>query len=256
MREPAVAAASLNELVADEGLRVPGHIAVVMDGNGRWAQQRGLPRLAGHLEGRKATKRFIQASRDLGVQAVSLYAFSTENWSRSQDEVAGLMALMEASLREELRELDESNVVVRASGRLGELPQALQDTLAAGRAATADNTGLRLNLCINYGGRAEIVDAARSVAAAVVAGELTSSALDEAAFARHLYAPELPDVELLLRPGGEMRVSNFLLWEIAYAELVVLDVLWPDFQDEHLLEAVRIFSARHRRFGGLPESGS
>lgn len=246
--------ATLADQAAAEGLHIPRHIAVVMDGNGRWAQQRGLPRLAGHIEGRKATKRFVQASAELGVEVVSLYAFSTENWSRPQAEVEGLLALIENSLREELRELDEADVVFRASGRLSQLPQSLQEMLAAGRKATADNQGLTLNLCLNYGGRAEIVDAARAVATAVHGGELEPQDIGENDFARHLYAPELPDVELLLRPGGEMRVSNFLLWEIAYAELVVLDVLWPDFEREHLLEALRIFTRRERRFGGVPQS--
>lgn len=247
---------TLAERAAEEGLRIPSHIAVVMDGNGRWAQQRGLPRLAGHLEGRKATKRFVQASGELGVQAISLYAFSTENWSRSESEVKGLLALIETSLREELRELDEADVVFRASGRLEQLPQSLQEMLAGGREATAGNGGLTLNLCINYGGRAEIVDAARALAMAARAGEVEPQAISESDLAGRLYAPDLPDVEMLLRPGGEMRVSNFLLWEIAYAELVVLDVLWPDFQREHLLEAIRVFSRRQRRFGGAPQSNS
>lgn len=246
--------AKLAEQAVAEGLRIPCHIAVVMDGNGRWAQQRGLPRLAGHIEGRKATKRFVQASAELGIRVVSLYAFSTENWSRPEAEVEGLLALIENSLREELRELDEADVVFRASGRLSQLPRSLQEMLAAGREATADNQGLTLNLCLNYGGRAEIVDAARGVATAVREGQLEPQDISEEDFARHLYAPDLPDVELLLRPGGEMRVSNFLLWEIAYAELVVLDVLWPDFQAEHLLEALRIFTGRERRFGGVPQS--
>ncbi len=249
-------AADLIEQVAAEGLCLPSHIAVVMDGNGRWARQRGLPRLAGHVEGRKATKRFVQASADLGVQAVSLYAFSTENWSRSAAEVTGLMALMETSLREEIRELDENDIVVRVSGRLSELPQSFQNVIADGCASTAGNGGMTLNLCINYGGRAELVDAARAVAAAARAGALDPETLSEADFTGCLYAPELPDVELLIRPGGEMRVSNFLLWEIAYAELVVLEVLWPDFGEEHLLEAIRVFNHRQRRFGSVPESDS
>lgn len=239
-----------------EQLRIPAHIAVVMDGNGRWARQRGLPRLAGHLEGRKSTKRFIQYALESGVQAVSLYAFSTENWSRPPEEVNGLMSLIEHSLREEVRELDEENIVFRASGRLHELPPGLQQAIAEGRAQTADNTGMTLNLCLNYGGRAEIVDAARGLAAAVARGELTPEAITEELLREQLYAPELPDVELLLRPGREMRVSNFLLWEIAYAELVVMDVLWPDFGPEAFLEALRIFSARQRRFGAVPDEKS
>jgi undecaprenyl diphosphate synthase len=251
-----VSPASLAEQVARENLRIPAHVAVVMDGNGRWAQQRGLPRLAGHVEGRKATKRFIRAADDLGVRALSLYTFSTENWSRSEDEVRGLLGLIEVSLQEEIREMDEKNLVFRASGRLHELPPTMLEVIAEGRRVTAENTGMTLNLCLNYGGRAELADAARAAAARVLKGELALEDLDEAALARELYAPELPDVELLLRPGREMRVSNFMLWQIAYAEIVVMDVLWPDFGLDHLLEALRTFSSRQRRFGGVTQSNS
>lgn len=244
------------ELAAREGLQIPQHIAVVMDGNGRWAQQRGLPRLAGHLEGRRATKTFMLAADEFGVKAVSLYAFSTENWSRPPEEVKGLMALIEGSLRDEIREMQEANVAFQASGRLSELPEALQATLREGREATSQNTGLRLNLCLNYGGRAEIVDVARALARKAQAGTLDPEAIDEAAVAGELYAANLPEVDLLLRPGREMRVSNFLLWEIAYAEIIVMDVLWPDFRPDHLLEAVRTFTARQRRFGGLVGDGT
>ena len=152
--------------------------------------------------------------------------------------------------------MDEKNLVFRASGRLRELPPTMLEIIAEGRRVTADNTGMTLNLCLNYGGRAELADAARAAAARVLKGELALEDLDEAELARDLYAPELPDVELLLRPGGEMRVSNFMLWEIAYAEIVVMDVLWPDFGPDHLLEAVRIFNSRQRRFGGVTQSNS
>ena len=236
-----------------QGLTIPAHIAVVMDGNGRWAQQRGLPRLAGHYEGRRATKRVVAACGELGVKALSLYAFSTENWARPEDEVARLMQLIEQALYEELRELDQANVIFRASGRLHELPRSMQEAFRYGGEQTAGNTGLTLNLCVNYGGRAEIVDTARALAAAVKQGELTPADINEKQFQQRLYAPDLPEVELFLRPGGELRVSNFLLWEIAYAEIVVMNVLWPDFQKEHLLEAIRLFDARERRFGAAPE---
>jgi undecaprenyl diphosphate synthase len=244
---------TLADTAAAEALAIPAHIAIVMDGNGRWATQRGLPRFAGHIEGRSATKRAVTACSDLGVTALSLYAFSTENWSRPSDEVSGLMQLIEGALLEEMRELHDSNVQFRASGRLAGLPETMQQVFAHGREITADNTGLMLNLCVNYGGRAEIVDAARTLGETVQRGELQPEEIDEAAFQGALYAPELPDVELFIRPGREMRVSNFLLWEIAYAEIVVLDVLWPDFADEHLLEGVRAFSRRERRFGGVQE---
>lgn len=241
----------LPDIVAAENLTIPAHIAIVMDGNGRWATQRGLPRIAGHIEGRRATKRAIVACDELGVTALSLYAFSTENWNRPEDEVSGLMQLIESALYEEMEELREANVQFRASGRLSGLPPTMQRAFAHGREITTGSTGLKLNLCVNYGGRAEIVDAFRTLAGAVQAGELAPEEIDEARVQQALYAPDLPDVELFLRPGREMRVSNFLLWEIAYAEFVVMDVLWPDFTAEHLLEAIRAFNRRERRFGSV-----
>jgi undecaprenyl diphosphate synthase len=240
-------------IAAAENLVIPRHIAVVMDGNGRWAKQRGLPRIAGHYEGRKATKRVVEACKDLRVGALSVYAFSTENWGRPEDEVSGLMALIEHALAEELQELTEVNVQVRASGRLGQLPVSMQKVLSDSIAATANNTGLILNLCINYGGRAELVDAARKLIAEAQAGKLEPQQVDFAHIQSALYQADLPDVELFLRPGREMRVSNFLLWQIAYAEMVIMDVLWPDFAEEHLLEALRVFSGRQRRFGQVVE---
>lgn len=246
---------ALTDVVTIEGLTIPSHIAIVMDGNGRWATQRGLPRFAGHIEGRKATKRAVKACGELGVTALSIYAFSTENWNRPADEVAGLMELIEGALIEELAELHDMNVQFRASGRLSGLPETMQRVFADAQARTAANTGLILNLCVNYGGRAEIVDAARQLAEQVRAGLLAPADMNEQHFQGALYAPHLPDVELFLRPGREMRVSNFLLWEIAYAEIVVLDVLWPDFTAEHLLDAIRAFNKRERRFGAVPDTG-
>lgn len=228
-------------------------MAVIMDGNGRWAEQRGLPRLAGHMEGRKATKRCVEACLDYGVEALSLYAFSVENWRRPMEEVEGLLELIQDTLAEELGEMSQSGVRVLTSGRLGELPESMQQVLARVRAETAGNTRMTLNLLIDYSGRAEIVDTARSFAAEVAAGRARPEELDEARFAAGLYAPDLPEPDLMIRPGGEKRISNFLLWEVAYAELVFLDVLWPDFDREHLLEAIRDYSGRQRRFGGIPQ---
>lgn len=239
------------EIAAVERLTIPSHIAIVMDGNGRWAQERGLPRIAGHLEGRKATRRAVSACADLGVTALSIYAFSTENWSRPEDEVAGLMQLIEGALYEELETLRTANVQFRASGRVHSLPESMRKAFAYGREITGENTGLILNLCVNYGGRAEIVDAAAALARAVQAGELSPDQIDEDRFQSALYAPDLPDVELFLRPGRELRVSNFLLWQIAYAEMVVMDVLWPDFDNDHLLAGIRAFNQRERRFGSV-----
>lgn len=244
-------AAAIKEAVS--GLTLPRHIAIVMDGNGRWATQRFLPRIAGHYEGRKATRRAVEAAVDMGLEALSLYSFSTENWGRPEDEVSGLMELIEKALREELDDLHQRNVQVRAIGRIGGLPQSMQDAFAYGEELTAGNDGLRLNICVNYGGRAEIVDAVRAISAEVAAGQLTPEQIDEDVLYQHLYAPDVPDVELFLRPGRELRVSNFLLWQIAYAEFVTMDVLWPDFDAEHLIEAVRIFNTRQRRFGEVVE---
>lgn len=237
-----------------QGLRIPRHIAVIMDGNGRWARQRGLPRIQGHFEGRKATKLFVQSCREIGVQAVSTYAFSTENWKRPPEEVQGLMMLIETALREETPELHDQNIRFMASGRIGQLPETLQQAVAEATELTRHNSGMVLNVLLNYSGRAEIVDAARALAQRVADGTLSPEGIDEAAIAQHLYAPELGDPDLLLRPGGEFRYSNFLLWEMAYTELVVMPVLWPDFGREHLVQAIAEFNRRQRRFGGVVDS--
>lgn len=231
--------------------RLPRHVAVIMDGNGRWARERGLTRLEGHHQGRKATKRLVEAAGEVRLEALTIYSFSSENWRRPQEEVDGLMALIEDSLREELDELDESNVVFTASGRLHELPPSLRRALAEARERTQDNSGLILNVAVNYGGRGEIADAAAAIARQVAAGELSPEQIDESLFRQHLYAPQLPDPDLVLRTGGELRLSNFLLWEAAYAELYVLPVLWPDFQKLHLFEALLDYNSRERRFGGV-----
>ncbi len=234
-----------------ESFVMPRHIAVIMDGNGRWAKQRGLSRIEGHYEGRKATRRLVEECVDLNLEFLTIYTFSTENWSRSKEEVEGLMLLIRTALAAEIEDLNRNRIRVMASGRLHELPEALQQTLAEGEASTAANTGMVLNMAINYSGRAEIVDAARRLAEESVAGRVKPEAIGDEAFREHLYRPEIPDVDLLIRPGGEMRVSNFLLWQIAYAEIYVLPALWPDFQKEHLHEALRWYEARERRFGGV-----
>ncbi|MCX7599952.1 MAG: polyprenyl diphosphate synthase, partial [Armatimonadetes bacterium] len=214
-------------------------------------QQRGLPRIQGHFEGRKATKRTVRACAAIGIEVLSLYAFSVENWRRPHEEVNAILRLIATALEEELAELDANNVRFRASGRLVELPEYLQQILQKGEERTADNTGLILNLCVNYGGRAEIVDAARNIVARAAAGDLDPASIDETIFAQHLYQPDLPDPDLLLRPGGETRVSNFLLWQVAYSEVIILPVLWPDFREEHLADALVEYSRRQRRFGGV-----
>ncbi len=241
----------INKLPA--GCEVPAHIAIIMDGNGRWAEQHGLSRLDGHLQGRNAARRVVEACGSLGVEVLSLYAFSAQNWQRPIPEVEGLMELIETALREELQALVVNNVRFVASGRREELPRSLGRVLDEVEENTAGNRGLTLNLLVNYGGRAEIIDATRALAQRVEAGDISPADIDERLFADHLYAPDLPDPDLIIRPGGEMRISNFLLWEIAYAELVVMPVLWPDFSATHLIDAIKEYNTRQRRFGRVPE---
>jgi len=233
--------------------QLPRHIAVIMDGNGRWAQHRSLPRVAGHQAGAESVRAIIEGCGDLGIEALTLYTFSSENWARPPREVAGLMHLIQERLSRELPELHRKEVRVRAIGRIEALPQSLQEVLEHARTLTEGNTGLRLNLAINYGGRAEIVDAAQALAAAAVAGHLQPTEISEEVFARHLYAPDTPDPDLLIRTAGELRVSNYLLWEIAYAEIVVVPTLWPDFRLAHLLHALVEYQRRQRKFGGVLE---
>lgn len=228
---------------------VPRHVAVIMDGNGRWAQQRGLPRVDGHRAGADSVREITRACARLGVGALTLYSFSTENWGRPEDEVQALMALLERYLVEELDELVQNRVRLRAIGDLGRLPPHVRKALEQVCAFTANNDGLQLVLALSYGSRAELVEATRAIAREVKAGNLDPEAIDADVFASHLYAADLPDPELMIRTSGEMRLSNFLLWQLAYAELYITDVMWPDFTADHLNEAFRVFGSRQRRFG-------
>lgn len=230
---------------------VPRHIAVIMDGNGRWAQERGLSRVEGHREGRNAARRFMRAADARGVECVSLYAFSTENWTRPTSEVDALLTLIETALIVELAELCEHDVRLVWSGRREGLPDALLEALELAMETTAGNPGMILNLCVNYGGQVEIADAAKEIARRVQAGELAPEAIGPETIEQHLYAPGLPPVDLLIRPGGDLRVSNFLLWQIAYAEFYVMEEYWPGFTPEHLDAAIADYVRRQRRFGGL-----
>jgi undecaprenyl diphosphate synthase len=231
--------------------RLPRHVAVIMDGNGRWAGQRGLPRVEGHRRGELAVREAVECCGELGIEHLTLYTFSAENWRRSADEVSALMRLIEFVARKEIHDLHRKGVRLRVLGRIHELPASLQDELERDINLTRENTGLNLNLAINYGGRAEIVDAARRLAERVQRGQLTPEEIDEAALARELYHPGMPDPDLLIRTGGEMRISNFLLWQVAYSELWVTDTLWPDFARAELVEAVRAYQTRERRFGAV-----
>lgn len=231
--------------------RLPQHIAIIMDGNGRWASRQGLPRVIGHRAGVEGVRRAVDACLKLGVRYLTLYSFSRENWSRPADEVQALMELITEQLLTEAQALNKQGVRIRHLGRSSDLSASLLNALNDSQQLTVDNDRLTLQFAINYSGRAELVDAARTLAARVMAGELTAEAIDEADFASALYHPEIPDPEMLLRTGGDMRVSNFLLWQIAYSEIWVTDDLWPDFTASHLLQAINDFQHRQRKFGGI-----
>ncbi len=230
-------------------LRLPRHVAVIMDGNGRWARKRGLPRVAGHRAGIAAVRDVVEASARLGIEALTLYAFSRENWQRPRGEVNALMRLLREYLARELATLQEKNVRFRAIGFVEDLPPEVRRALAETEDATARNTGMDFRIALSYGGRSEIARAARLLAGEVLAGRLRPDEIDEEAIASRLDTADLPDPDLLIRTSGELRVSNFLLWQIAYAELWVTPVLWPDFRRRHLYEAILDYQQRERRFG-------
>ena len=228
--------------------RIPAHVGVVMDGNGRWAQKRGLRRTEGHAAGEEALFDTVEGALDLGLKWLTVYAFSTENWKRPPDEVRYLMGFNESILTRRRDELHDRGVRIRFAGRRDwRVPKRLLKRMDESLEQTKDNRTMTLTIAFNYGGRAEIVDAVR----ALVAEGVRPDQVDEKAIRRHLYAPEMPDPDLMIRTSGEFRISNFLLWELAYSELVFTDVLWPDFRREDLFEAVREFQRRDRRFGGL-----
>ena len=227
--------------------RLPAHVAVIMDGNGRWAAQRHLPRVEGHRAGIDAVRDTVETAARLGIQVLTLYAFSVENWKRPATEVSTLMGLLKRYLRSELETLLQNNIRFRVIGRPEELSRDIQDELNDAAERTSRNAGMQFNIALNYGGRAEIIDAVRR---AIESGTRPED-LDEERFARFLYTSGQPDPDLLIRTSGEMRVSNFLLWQIAYAEIYVTETLWPDFRRRHLLEAVLAYQKRERRYGGI-----
>ncbi|NDG74171.1 MAG: isoprenyl transferase [Synechococcaceae bacterium WB8_1B_136] len=234
-----------------EAARLPVHVAVIMDGNGRWARQRNLPRVMGHREGVEALKRTLRLCSDWGIGALTAYAFSTENWNRPGEEVSFLMALFERVLALELAALEQEQVRIRFLGDLQQLPSGLQELIANAESRTAANTGIHFNVCTNYGGRRELVRAARALAEQVARGDLDPAAIDEQAFAAQLHTAGERDPDLLIRTSGEQRLSNFLLWQLAYAELHITDVLWPDFDEPALVQALLDYQSRQRRFGGV-----
>jgi undecaprenyl diphosphate synthase len=229
--------------------RLPQHVAVIMDGNGRWAKRRGLPRIMGHRRGVDTLKKLLRCSRDWGIKALTAYAFSTENWGRPVEEVDFLMTLFERVLRQELKEMMEENVRIRFVGNLAALPASLQGEIHQAVTQTQHNGGIDFTVATNYGGRQEIVQACRTIAEQVQLGKLTLDDITEELFSQHLYTAGIVDPDLLIRTSGEMRISNFLLWQLAYAEFYVTDTLWPDFDVSEFHQAIYAYQQRERRFG-------
>lgn len=229
---------------------VPCHIAIIMDGNGRWAKKRGLPRTAGHAAGAEAFRRTANYCRKIGVKYLTVYAFSTENWKRSSDEIDGIMTLMGKYLKEALRDMDKNKVRFKVFGDISRLSAELQKLCIDAQLRSAAYNDVQVNFCLNYGGRDEIVRAAQAFAEDVKAGKVDAADLTEQLLSKYMYSADVPDPELIIRPSGEMRTSNFLLWQSAYSEYVFLNVLWPDFKESDLDEAILEFNRRNRRFGG------
>lgn len=232
---------------------LPSHVAIIMDGNGRWARQRGLVRIRGHKEGIESVREITRECAKRHLKQLTLYAFSQENWKRPKREVNLLMKLLKEFLVKERKEIEENNIRLTAIGRISGLPEDVQRELAISIEESKDNTGMVLCLALNYGGRSEIVDAAKDIAKSVKDGKMDLDEITEETFKKFLYTGEMTDPDLLIRTGGEMRVSNFLLWEISYTELWVTPICWPDFRKEHLEEAMKDYARRERRFGGLQE---
>jgi undecaprenyl diphosphate synthase len=235
---------------------VPRHVAIVMDGNGRWANQRGLPRVEGHKRGEAVVLDVVRGAIEIGVKWISVYAFSTENWKRSPDEVRFLMEFNRDVIHRRVDELDELGVRVRWAGRLPKLWRSVVNELKIAEERTKGNDVINLTMCVNYGGRAEIADAAKQIAKLVAEGKINPDKVDERTIARYMYQPDMPDVDLFIRPSGEERTSNFMLWQSAYAELVFQDILWPDFDRMHLWHAVENYARRDRRFGAAVDAAA
>ena len=236
--------------MALSGKEIPRHIAIIMDGNGRWAKQRGLPRTAGHKAGSETFRNIANYCRDIGVKYLSVYAFSTENWKRSEEEVGALMLLLERYLKEALEDMDKNRVCFRFFGDLSRLSPRLRKLCLQAQERSSDYHEVQVNFCLNYGGRDEIVRAARAFAADVAAGKCSAESLTEAVFENYLDSAGVPDPELVIRPSGEKRISNFLPWQTVYSEFVFMNVLWPDFGPEELDAAIEEYHRRNRRFGG------
>jgi undecaprenyl diphosphate synthase len=230
---------------------LPTHVAIIMDGNGRWAKQRMLPRVEGHRQGAESVRALVRAAGEIGIKYLTLYAFSTENWNRPKEEVDTLMKYLAHYLKSEIGELNRNNVKLEAIGQIYRLPEFVQQQLEKSKAALAENNGLTLILALSYSGRTELVEAVRCIAAKAKQGLIEPAEINEQVIAQHLYTRHWPDPDLLIRTSGETRVSNFLLWQISYAEFVVTPTLWPDFRKPQLYEALEEYARRHRRFGAL-----
>ena len=230
---------------------IPRHVAIIMDGNGRWAKARGLPRIRGHHVGADSVRAILLACRKIGVEYLTLYAFSSENWVRPRAEVSGLMALLRRFLRQQAHELHEKKVRLRVIGHIQDLPDSVRKELEKVMAETSHYTEGHLILALSYGGRQEITDAVQAIARRVEAGDLKAANITDKTIASHLYLPDVPDPDYMIRTSGEMRISNFLLWQLSYAELYVTDIFWPDFREPQFLEAIAEYGRRHRRFGDI-----
>lgn len=232
--------------------KIPAHVAIIMDGNGRWAKSRGLARIEGHKAGIEAVKAAVEAAQEIGVKYLTLYAFSVENWKRPEKEVRELFNLLDTYLEKEKEKIEEEEIRIRTIGRLNDLPKKTKKNLEEIQNKTINSRGLTLTFALSYSGRAEICDAIKRMIDKAKMGEFNSEVKEEIV-RKYLYAPDLPDPDLLIRTSGEYRISNFLLWQIAYTEIIILDVLWPDFRQEHFYEAVLDFQRRERRYGGVSE---
>lgn len=231
--------------------KLPFHVAIIMDGNGRWAERRNLPRIAGHKAGEESITEIVRTASEWELGAITLFAFSTENWNRPDNEVDFLMSFNRNLLNKRVDEFHERNIRIRHMGRREKIPRSTLQAIDNAVELTRDNTGMALNIAFNYGGRAEIVDAVRGLCADISSGRVTPAEVDEEKFHSYLYVPEVPDPDLLVRTAGEMRISNFLVWELAYTELYFTEVLWPDFRAQNLADAILEFQSRERRFGSI-----
>jgi undecaprenyl diphosphate synthase len=246
---------SLREKIVEQG-NLPAHIAIIMDGNGRWAKENNLPRVAGHVEGINSVREIVQVCGEIGVSYLTLYTFSNENWKRPQKEVSAIMKLLLSTIKKEVGNLNKNNVRLSTIGNINNLPDNSRQGILEGIEVTKNNTGLNLILALNYSSRQELLMAVQRIADKILSGEMNSNQISEAIFSRELYTVDIPDPDLLIRTGGESRISNFLLWQLAYTEFFLTDIHWPDFREEDLLNSIVDYQGRQRRFGQIEEQVS